>query len=75
MFSKEERLQCNVSGKCKKEKLDVKRMTAIKNVVFRMFPPGPSEVPARSLGLCICAIDSASRALASKAKKENNLFV
>ena len=60
--------------KCKKEKLDVKRMTAIKDVVFRMFPPGPSEVPARLQALCIHAIDSASRALASKARKKEQSF-
>ena len=61
-----------MAGKRGKDKLDVKRMSTIKDTVFRMFPPGLSEVPTRSWALCTHAIDSASRALANKTRKENN---
>lgn len=71
LFTDEERMNSNVSGKCGKEKLNKDLVQVIYDVVFREYPVGTSEKSERCWAKCIRAIDAANRKLALVKRKQS----
>lgn len=53
LFTDEERMNSNVSGKCGKKKLNKDLVQVVYNVVFREYPVGASEKSERCWAKCI----------------------
>lgn len=71
LFSKEDRCVCNVKGVLGKKPFDAEKMAYVKDLTFEQYPAVPPENESDSWSWCVRAIDTASRQLIRKLKKEN----
>ena len=71
LFTTEERIRSNVSGKCGKDKLDPARMKIVQEKSFAMYPLSQAEAELTAWPKCVRAIDAGNRALALLMRKSN----
>ena len=63
LFSKDERLRCNVKGVFGKSKFDIRKMEYVRRQTFKFFPISSTENEKKCWANCVKAIDSSSRQL------------